>query len=684
MRSGFRGMEPRGRIGHDGSVRRALLALALAALGCGGFSEQPTKARFRTGSLDFWDLPFPSELRRSGGFELYRAPESAITETWLTTAEELVTKHGHGLTNGAFFAFDGPIDPAALPKSPAAATALDASVYIVDVDPSSPERGRRFPLDLSFRAAGDSARPENLLAMLPSRGFVRRPGTTYAAVVTNSLNDDAGVPVGSARAFYDALVDAEGADAEAAVSLAPLRAWLEEERIDPERIAGATVFRTLDPLARLRPLVDAVESWPAPDIVGWEAAEDYPDYRVVRATMDMPQVQDGVRPGEGRIVLEDGAPKKFGVQTIRLVFAIPKSPMPPDGFPLVIYNHGSGGEAYEGLDRGPEEPTGPPPLPDSPPGQGPAAFLARRGVAMLGFDFPLHGHRRDPPDTSGLDFYSLFGALRDKYNIRQTVDNMTVAAMEGTLISREALLVRIPESTATGLDAGNAPDHNIRFDPKKLSAMGHSMGTTLGVVIAGVDPRVNAWVFSGAGGGLIEVATETTYPAKLSGVIKTFLALPEGEEISRDHPLLHVFQNVWDLVDPVALARRVALEPDPARGPRPFLMYAGVTDGYFHPGAQTSLAVALGATIVGQSAEPLMPEVMALAGRSTAAAPLSRNLNGVTAGVVRYLVPYELGHWISFDREDARSQYVCFVLGVGTESGPRITEGGTDARPCGE
>jgi hypothetical protein len=35
-------------------------------------------------------------------------------------------------------------------------------------------------------------------------------------------------------------------------------------------------------------------------------------------------------------------------------------------------------------------------------------------------------------------------------------------------------------------------------------------------------------------------------------------------------------------------------------------------------------------------------------------------------------VPYELGHYIAFDVDDIRAQLACFVLGVGTPSGPQI------------
>src|SRR6185436_17410131 len=119
--------------------------------------------------------------------------------------------------------------------------------------------------------------------------------------------------------------------------------------------------------------------------------------------------------------------------------AIPRRPMPAGGFPLMIYSHGSGGEAYEAIDRGPL-PEMPSPRPDPTLGSGPAKYLAERGIATLGFDYPLHGKRKDPPDTSGLELYNLFG------DIDTTIDNFQVAPMEGVMVARMATVMSIPAS----------------------------------------------------------------------------------------------------------------------------------------------------------------------------------------------------------------------------------------------
>ena len=160
---------------------------------------------------------------------------------------------------------------------------------------------------------------------------------------------------------------------------------------------------------------------------------------------------------------------------------------------------------------------------------------------------------------------------------------------------------------------------------------------------------------------------------ELKPFIELLLGFPEGQELRRSHPLLHIFQNLWDFSDPAAKARHVAKEPHPGHVAHPFFMTAGVRDGYFHPNAETATAVALGATEVGTEVDPTIPAAMLLDGRSTVAFPLSKNLNGVTGGVVQYAAPFELGHYVAFDVADTQQQYTCFVAGVGTEGGPKIS-----------
>ena len=156
-----------------------------------------------------------------------------------------------------------------------------------------------------------------------------------------------------------------------------------------------------------------------------------------------------------------------------------------------------------------------------------------------------------------------------------------------------------------------------RVDMARLTAMGHSMGSTIGIPVATVDPRIKGYVFSGAGGLLIEVATETTYPVNLRTTLELLLGFKTGETLDRNHPLLHAFQSLWDSIDPSAKARHVAREPYPGQVPKPYFLPQGLIDGYFHPGAQTAVGGALGTTLIGEELDPTLPRTLRLDGQGT-------------------------------------------------------------------
>lgn len=635
-------------------LRAATLLLLLAACGP-SFVERPTQVRYEPGSDDFWALPLPSELRKQtdGTYDLERYPgkRTSLSNMWLKAADKRVTG-GWSTTSGVFFTTTGPID---------AATLTEESAYLVDIDALSPEKGRKFPLTREVRAEAGALSPANLLALVPPLGFVRRPLTTYAAVITDAVKDVNGEPLGASKAFHEAMEKKDD----------PLRVYLGDDAAS--HVVGATVFTTFDPADHLKKLVKWEEAQPAPSATGFVAAENYPGYQVVVGSYTVPKVQAGERPGDGLLEWNGDEPKVSGSQTTRVVLAIPKKPMPAGGFPLLIYFHGSGGDAYEALDRGAKSPTAlPRDQPEPPLGSGPAMYLAERGIATLGFDFPLHGKRKDPPDTTGLELYNLFG------DIDETIDNMDVSAMEGVLVSRLALTLRIPASVSSSLSVTGASE--IKFDPAKLTGMGHSMGSTLLMPIASVDPRMKAFVYSGSGGSLIDVAVSTTYPQTLKPFVELLLELPGDEHIGPTHPVLHVFQMLWDLNDPTNKAPYTARHAPEALGPRPYLQFSGQVDGYFHPPAQQSVMVALGGQLVGQVLEPMHEQALTLDSRPVAAYPLEHNLNGVTAGVVQYRPSsqFELGHWVAFDMSEARHQYLCFVESVGA----RIVAPAPDSSPC--
>jgi hypothetical protein len=657
-------------------IRTSSLAslASLAALLCSGascetpppFVERATVATFAPDGEDFWDRPLPSDLRRqedgSSDVEKWPGPwENDLVLMWLRATGTRLDD-GWGLSSGGFFKLSGAIDESTLPDDFSAS--FDEAVFLVDIGTSA-DRGKLIPVRARVVPA-DLYTPENLLAVVPAFGHLRREKSTYAFVVMDSVKDSAGEPLGASRAFFDALTDAEGANARAVENLAPLKTFLDEKGINLARVACAGVFDTFDPNETLLKLSAFAESEPVPTLVEpWTLAEDYESFQVLVGRYSVPIIQSGVRPysniGEGAIVWgDDGKPVVVDRQNVRLSLTIPKSPMPANGFPLMIYMHGSGGEWYEAIDRGP---TPEAPLDErepGPPGVGPSEWTARRGVATLGFDFPLHGDRNSPPDTTGLMLYNLFG------NIEATLDNFTVAAMEVSFVSRLAVTTTVDAALSPNLDAGAALDGLIRFDPARITAFGQSMGTTLGVAAATVDPRIKGFVFSGAGGMLIEIAVTAVEPLVLGPLVANFVEL-EANQLHIDHPLLHTFQAMWDLVDPVVKAPYIARRPHAGKSVPHVFMSAGVRDGYFHPRSQAAVAASLGATLVGDEVEPILPASLALDERFTEEFPLVGNIGGKTVGVVQYLAENIHGHYVMFNREDARFQYTCFVASVGLD-----------------
>ncbi|MBL8920538.1 MAG: hypothetical protein JNJ54_16865 [Myxococcaceae bacterium] len=654
---------------------RVAFTLCLCLVACQPpdvFVPRATRVVFEPGGRDFWSAPLPSELRRQadGTFNLDRWPgmRSQLVTTWLTAIDARVD--GWGVNAGAFFPLSGAIDAATLP-SPEASLRDDASVFFVDVTQGSPDYGRRFPLEVGFTVEPAPFRPANLLAVVPVAGFTRRAKTTYAVVVTDRVKDASGQPLDRSEAFHAAFETTKDANPQATQALEPLRAFLDAKRLDRRRVVGATVFTTIDPMAALTRLSRWVETLPTPTLEEpFSLLERAPRFDLYVARYRVPHVQSGPKPGRGRIVwAADGeTPVQQGTQSVRLSLSVPKTPMPPGGWPVMLYLHGSGGEYREGMDRGPLAPTttrdkqGEPPL-----NTGPADWLAAKGVAVMGFDFPLHGDRESPPDTTGRMLYDVFG------DVDSSVDNMQVSAMEVQHLTR-LLATGVTAQTAGGV---------ARVDLTRLTAMGHSMGSTIGIPVASVDPRIQAYVFSGAGALLLEIATSTTYPVRLQELVSQLLGFEGTQLIDRAHPLLHAFQSLWDFTDPSAKARHVAREPLPGKQAHAAFLPQGVIDGYFHPWAQTAVAVQLGVTQAGEVFDPTSTDALALAGLPVRAAfPIGGNVNGVTVGGSQSQTPFDLGHYVVFDREDVQHQVECFLGGVGTPSGPRVVAPAPRTTPC--
>ena len=115
---------------------RALVALAL----CACTSSSGTTALFAQNGSDFYDLPYPNDLRRhdDGSLDLSKFPtNSLLVDMYRVDAEKL---DGFGLNSAIFARFSGPLDETSLPD-PAASTMPGASVYLVNLTTGDYSRG---------------------------------------------------------------------------------------------------------------------------------------------------------------------------------------------------------------------------------------------------------------------------------------------------------------------------------------------------------------------------------------------------------------------------------------------------------------------------------------------------------------------------------------------------------------
>jgi len=579
------------------------LWLLLAACGDGEDTGETTWAQAivdPSRSTHFFDLPFPAndQLGPGGHPDLTGFPvtPSEITREivggWARRLE--ATASGFANHGAAYFRFDGPLDvPDVLAGAP------EDPILLIDVD-----TGERIPLTLRFTTAPgeDPFLAENLLAMAPALGHPPASGATLAAVVMQSAGarpaDGWKVPGEVTEAL--ALAGVQGAPAVATVfttqdatgQLRQLAADLDArigERPDWgdvlwKRVVHisyapgttpsgeeATVFTATyeDGSSRVTHLYahDPSESTHSHDLgEGWPMAVFEAEIPVwnYSGLSDRPYMSPGfshlfdTARESGWIQFEGGLLDDHpDADTMRIVLSIPKGPdgTAIRGADLMLYDHGTGGHAYNSVQR----------LNIHDQGHAWATILAEANVAVIGRDAPLYGQRFDLIDAGyaggSLGYYNVVNLPAFRDNQRQT------AADGHTLI----------RFIQTGLN-DSLPQGRVKT--WALRRFGHSLGSVTTNLGLAMDPEVHhSALLSGTGGvlshyfldtGLIEdigpdligqlfqlfganAPEEVTAPKALGAA----LGLPESawEGIDRLHPVITLFQWTMDPGDPMSVAR---------------------------------------------------------------------------------------------------------------------------------
>lgn len=652
-----------------------------------------------SGDGKFFDLPFPTELRRTadGGIKTDGFHTLLRLKMFNRTMDAVSTGYGYSTGTTIYFRFSGPIEQDNLPGAEAS-LAPGSPLFLIDIDPASPDRGRRFPIQARFYKSPPRYMPacsRDLLAFMPVPGFVLRENTLYAAGVMSSLGGHGGDPLGPSPAL-EAISQGrspEGGLGGKALSLyGPALEALSSMGISASDLAALTVFRTGDPTARLVQLFDGVKDMPPPE---WETplarTRDYDLYTVLEGAVMMPQFQDGTPPyghGKGgRLQFDnEGRPIIQRMERVPVAFSIPKGKMPARGFPITIYIHGTAGVSTQFIDRGEIE--GPDKVisgffrsnfgdhGEAPPGTGPALIYAQHGIAGVGAAQQHAGER------GGLEMQLFYYNFPSPEALR---DNMLQASAEASILLRLVQKIEIDPGLCPGTETGGGP---VKFDPKLVFGTGQSLGSLILGPWGGVETDVRLLIPAG-NGAYWSLFMSKANPLDMKTVKRSGKGFTELAGLDLYHPLITMLATVLAPGDPFAYQPHYFMDPLPGRAPKHVWASFGLYDHYFPPASQNAAILCMGLDVAGPVLEPSTREALELGGLKVLDYPVTRNkktpAGKVTAVAVQFPQHGQLdGHHVNYQRDDAKQQYGCFLESMVEDGVPTAFEPkqSWDA-PCG-
>ncbi|MBT9556771.1 MAG: hypothetical protein IV100_12125 [Myxococcales bacterium] len=556
-----------------------------------------------TASATFFDQPWPSDSRLLDGRpDLRGLPLPDAPDLGRAFRDRAVETRGASQHPVGWFRTTAPL--ASIAPDVAVAADTSAPILLIDVDADSPERGGLVPI-VAETLHADSYTPLNLLGISPRPGFVLAPNTRYAYVVRRTVLDAAGEPLAPAGAVASLL---KGDVPPGGEALAPLFASLAETlttlAIPLDDVATATVFTTGDPASELRSLTDAIIGDNDVAMVAFGTTPGggkHDRFCALDVRVVFPQFQSGLPPFDTDGLIDTTSadfPTPLREEIAPAVLTLPRSPMPTNGYPVVLYLHGPDGRSSDVVDRGPiDEESGAPKK-----GQGPGWVLAPHGFATLGIALPMNRQRL--PGIAP-------GALLGTVNPSAIRDHLRQAVIEARLLIEATQRLTIPPFVVAGCGGVSEELLTSRLDPNGIYVMGDRVGGMIATLLAAVDPSVNALVTGNAGGDLVALLSASDSPSadRRLDPARWGLAGPIGPR----HPAHHIAQLALGPADPALFVSRIGHRPHLGWPPHSLLQAVGNHDKLIPTSILDVMAVAAAHPQVGTSVWTSMLEALAWA-----------------------------------------------------------------------
>jgi hypothetical protein len=598
--------------------------------------------------------PFPTDALRDGdhlgvidGLAPLMARRSDVV------ASHVAALDGFGLRPLVELFVTGPIDP----------ESLAGAAFVVDVDPDSPERGREIAMEWRFDAE------RSVIQGRPMSGELLREGTRYAAYVTTDVR----AADGERLARAESLDDLSSAATRWKTTATALR-----ELDRTKSVAGISVFTTQHataPLVEARNILATLPpsslSFPEPAFVfsgttqldrvlgvstratdgprvGLERwGNDNPtgiahDHVGVVASgqMTIPRFRrDDTKTDDPEDETFTTPPTVIAMDTIPVTFILPSSPMPSNGYPVIIYGHGLSASRDQLFSF--------------------AEPLTSQGYAIVGIDMAGHGSRYSPDDVVAnmslqLKMFSGEAQMKDGFgdttgaaiqfdffegflNVSAARDGIRQSALD---LSRLTQMLRRPDLDLSALAGpGSATP---KLDTTRIAYLGESFGTVVGTLFASIEPEIQLFVLDVPGGGIIDTILPDS--AEIGSLAVPLIENIYGTQFRLDHwnPLIGLMQAVMDGADPLSYAPHVLRDRFTIGGTplaaRSVVALEVLGDQVLPNSGTEALARGLGV-------EVLTPDLVTIEGLSNVSSPAAGNLDGTTAVLVQYSPATHGANW---------------------------------------